>query len=63
MKLEVNSLPQQRNFVIPNCSVVIHCEEEDGISTDELLSIVFGLAGSNPGAKVDFWIKVMPGGS
>lgn len=57
-----NPPPQQRNFVIPNCSVVIHCEEEQGIAVDELLSIVFGLAGSNPDAKVDFWIKVLPGG-
>lgn len=50
----------QRNFAIPGCSTVIHCEQQPGISVEQLLSIVFNLAGANPGATVDFWIKVLP---
>ncbi|WP_179228606.1 hypothetical protein [Leptolyngbya ohadii] len=52
--------PQQRNFVIPGCATTICCTEDEGLSVDQLLSIVFSLAHSNPDAKVDFWIKVMP---
>lgn len=52
------NIQSQRNFVIPGCSVVVHCENEDGMPVQDLLSIVFGLASSNPDAKVDFWIKV-----
>ena len=51
--------PQQRNFAIPGCSVVIHREDDAEMTTSELLAIVFQLAGSNPDAKVDFWIRVM----
>ena len=50
----------QRNFAVPGCSTVIHCEKESGISVEQLLGIVFNLAGGNPDAKVDFWIKVLP---
>ncbi|HEY9697026.1 MAG TPA: hypothetical protein V6D10_07170 [Trichocoleus sp.] len=50
--------PQQRNFPIPGCSVVIQREDDAEMTTSELLAIVFQLAGSNPDAKVDFWIKV-----
>ncbi len=52
--------PAQRNFVIPGCAVVIHCEDGNK-SIEDLLGIVFQMAGSNPGATVDFWIKVNGG--
>lgn len=55
--------PQPRNFVIPGCAVTIAREDDDGMAVDQLLAIVFGLTSSNPGATVDFWIKVMPGES
>ena len=49
--------PQPRNFQIPGCSVEIS-SDEDGVTTEELLSIVFSLASANPGARVDFGIRV-----
>ncbi len=50
----------KRNFVIPDCVTVIHCEKQPGIPVEQLLSIVFNLASANPGATVDFSIKVLP---
>lgn len=50
---------QQRNFSIPGCIVTICNSEDTGVPVEQLLAIVFNLASSNPGAKVDFWIKVM----
>lgn len=52
---------QQRNFAIPGCIVTIINEDTEGVPVEQLLSIVFNLASSNPGAKVDFWVKVMSG--
>ncbi|MEL7314466.1 MAG: hypothetical protein AAFN08_05885 [Cyanobacteria bacterium J06559_3] len=49
--------PQSRSFQIPGCSVEV-CSEEDGVSIEELLNIVFNLASANPGATVDFGIRV-----
>ena len=48
---------QPRNFQIPGCSVGIS-SDEDGVTVEELLSIVFSLVESNPGAIVDFGITV-----
>ena len=46
-----------RNFQIPGCSVGIS-SDEDGVTVEELLSLIFSLAHSNPGAIVDFGITV-----
>lgn len=56
LKIKVDLAPGQRNFAIPGCSVVI--QSDDAIPVEELLAIAFQLAGSNPGAKVNFWIEV-----
>lgn len=50
----------QRNFVIPGCVTIVQSIDESGMPVEQLLSIAFNLAGSNPGARVDFWIKVLP---
>lgn len=56
MKIKVELAPGQRNFSIPGCSVVI--QSDNAIAVEELLAIVFQLSGSNPGAKVNFWIEI-----
>ena len=45
------------NFQIPGCSVDIY-SDKDGVTVEELLSLVFSLTHSNPGAIVDFGITV-----
>jgi hypothetical protein len=52
-------MPQHRNLAIPGCSVVVSTNREEGISIEECLGIVFGIAGSNPGARVQFHIEVI----
>ncbi len=61
IKVEVaeTPTPQQRNFVIPGCSVTIDCDDDEGMPVEQLLAIVFNLAAANPGARVDFGIKVL----
>jgi|GEM_PF-6451943 len=48
----------QRNFVIPGADVVIRCKDECPIAIEDLLAIVFQVAASNPGCKVDFWLSI-----
>ena len=50
-------VPQQRNFKIPGASVIVQTEDEP-MSIEQLLAIVFQMAGSNPECKVHFYIKV-----
>ena len=54
---QIEVQPQPRNFQIPGCSVSIH-SEEDGVTMEHLLSIVFNLAANNPDAIVDFGLTV-----
>lgn len=52
------TLPSPRpSFVIPGASVTIQAEEEP-MTIDQVLSIVFQVASSNPGCKVGFWLKI-----
>ncbi|MBD1996004.1 hypothetical protein H6G00_05155 [Leptolyngbya sp. FACHB-541] len=52
------TLPSSRpSFVIPGASVVIQAEEEP-MAIEQVLSIVFQVASSNPGCKVGFWLKI-----
>ena len=53
-------LPTLRNYAIPHCHLQIACEQDDGLPVSEVLAIVFSIAHSNPEAKLDFWLKVMP---
>lgn len=46
-----------RSYQIPGCSVEIS-SDEDGVSVQQLLAIVFNLASANPDATVDFGIRV-----
>ncbi|MGD1952068.1 MAG: hypothetical protein ACFB14_20830 [Leptolyngbyaceae cyanobacterium] len=46
-----------RNFVVPGCSTEITATQ--GKKTiEDLLSLVFAIASSNPGIQVDFWIGI-----
>ena len=55
-KVETVEPQATRNFVIPGCSVVIRADSE--MTTEEFFTIALNLAGSNPGAKLDFWIEL-----
>lgn len=52
-------IQQRRDFVVPGCFTTIQSDEQP-LAVEQLLGIVFSLAGSNPGASVEFWIKVTP---
>jgi hypothetical protein len=54
------TLEPQRNFQIPGCTVLIHNRESEPIDINQLLGIVFGLAGANPDALVKFHIELIP---
>jgi hypothetical protein len=47
----------QRNFQIPGASVIVQ-SEDDPMPIEQLLAIVFQIAGSNPDCKVHFYVKV-----
>ena len=48
---------QSRNYQVPGCVVSISSEER-GVPVEDLLSLAFNLAHSNPGARVHFGITV-----